>query len=65
MGETPTARLDAMSNRLDAMVQAVKGLRPTLGAFYASLSDEQKAQFNAMGQQGATPQENATGRQQQ
>jgi hypothetical protein len=61
VGETPTARLDAMSNRLDAMVQAVKALRPTLGAFYASLSDEQKAQFNAMGQQRATPPENATG----
>jgi LTXXQ motif family protein len=63
VGDTPTARLDAMSNRLDAMVHAVKGLRPTLGAFYASLSDEQKAQFNAMGQQSAT--ENATGGQQQ
>jgi LTXXQ motif family protein len=61
VGETPTARLDAMSNRLDAMVQAVKGLRPRLDDFYASLSDEQKAQFNAMGQQGATPAENATG----
>jgi hypothetical protein len=60
VGETPTARLDAMSNRLDAMVRAVKSLRPILGAFYASLSDEQKAQFNAMGQQSATP-ENATG----
>jgi hypothetical protein len=60
-GETPTARLDAMNNRLDSMVQAVKHLRPTLGTFYASLSDEQKAQFNAMGQQDATPQENATG----
>jgi hypothetical protein len=36
-------------------------LRPTLGAFYASLSDEQKAQFNALGQQDATPQGNATG----
>jgi hypothetical protein len=60
-GETPTARLDAMSHRLDAMVQAVKSLRPTLGAFYASLSDEQKAQFNAMGQQSARPPENATG----
>ena len=60
-GETPTARLDAMNNRLDTMVQAVKALRPTLGAFYASLSDEQKAQFNAMGQQDATPQENTTG----
>ena len=53
-GESPTARLDAMNNRLDAMVQAVKTLRPTLGTFYASLSDEQKAQFNSMGQ-------NATG----
>jgi hypothetical protein len=61
IGETPTARLDVMNNRLDAMVQAVKTLRPTLGTFYASLSDEQKAQFNTMGQQNATPQENATG----
>jgi hypothetical protein len=60
-GERPTARLDAMNNRLDAMVQAAKTLRPTLGAFYASLTDEQKAQFNSMGQQTATPQENATG----
>jgi LTXXQ motif family protein len=58
-GESPTARLDAMNNRLDAMVQAAKTLRPTLGTFYASLSDEQKAQFNSMGQQTAT--ENATG----
>jgi hypothetical protein len=58
-GESPTARLDAMNNRLDAMVQAAKTLRPTLGTFYASLSDEQKAQFNSMGQQNAT--ENATG----
>ena len=64
-GETPTARLDAMNNRLDAMVQAAKTLRPTLGTFYASLSDEQKAQFNSMGQQDATPQENGTGRRQE
>jgi len=61
MGDTPTARLDAMNNRLDAMVRSVKTLRPTLGTFYASLSDEQKAQFNSMGQQNATPQESATG----
>jgi hypothetical protein len=52
-GETPTARLDTMNNRLDAMAQATKTLRPTLAAFYASLSDEQKAQFNSMGQQTA------------
>ena len=58
-GETPTARLDAMNNRLDAMVQAANTLRPTLAAFYASLSDEQKARFNSMGQQTAT--ENTTG----
>src|SRR5215469_2192471 len=55
IGETPAARLDAMNNRLDAMVRAVKTLRPALGAFYASLGDEQKAQFNTMGQQNATP----------
>jgi LTXXQ motif family protein len=42
-----------MNNRLDAMAQATKTLRPTLAAFYASLSDEQKAQFNSMGQQTA------------
>ena len=55
IGGTPTARLDTMNNRLDAMVRAVKTLRPALGAFYASLGDEQKAQFNSMGQQSATP----------
>jgi hypothetical protein len=43
------ARLDEMTARLDAMVRAVKSLRPTLATFYASLSDEQKAQFNNMG----------------
>ena len=49
----PVARLDEMHNRLGAMVQAAKNLRPTLATFYASLSDEQKAQFNTMGQQNA------------
>ena len=43
---TPVARLEAASNRLQALVQAVKTVRPTLGAFYASLGDEQKARFN-------------------
>ena len=49
--ETPMARLNAMNSRLAAMVQAIKTIRPVLGSFYTSLSDEQKAQFNAMGQQ--------------
>ena len=48
---TPVARLEAASDRLQALVQAVKTVRPTLGAFYASLGDEQKARFNNMGQQ--------------
>ena len=51
--EAPVARLDEMHNRLGAMVQAVKNLRPTLATFYASLSDEQKAQFSTMGLQNA------------
>jgi hypothetical protein len=49
--ETPLARLDATTGRLSAMVQALSNLRPVLGTFYASLSDEQKAQFNNMGLQ--------------
>jgi hypothetical protein len=32
--------------RLDAMVQAAKDVRPALSAFYATLSNEQKARFN-------------------
>jgi hypothetical protein len=47
--EKPNARLDATNARLNAMLQAVSNLRPALGTFYASLSDEQKAQFNNMG----------------
>ncbi len=51
---TPVARLDAMTGRLHAMVQALRTLRPSLGTFYASLSDEQKAQFNDLGKQTAS-----------
>ncbi len=52
--DTPMARLDAMNSRLAAMIEAVKTVRPALFTFYASLSDEQKAQFNTMGQQTRT-----------
>ena len=58
---TPVARLDAASNRLQALVQAAKTVRPALAAFYASLDDEQKARFNNMGQQNTTRSENAAG----
>jgi hypothetical protein len=44
--ETPVERIDAVEMRLDAMVRAAKDVRPALGAFYATLSDEQKARFN-------------------
>jgi LTXXQ motif family protein len=46
---TPPARLAAIGNRLNAMLQAVKQVRAALEDFYATLSDEQKAQFEAIG----------------
>ncbi|MGZ6042806.1 MAG: Spy/CpxP family protein refolding chaperone, partial [Asticcacaulis sp.] len=46
---TPPARLAALAKRLDVMMQAVKLVRPALEDFYATLSDEQKAQFEAIG----------------
>ncbi len=48
---TPPARLAAVGKRLDTMLQAVKLVRAALGDFYATLSDEQKAQFEAIGPQ--------------
>ena len=43
-------RLDAVDERLDAMQQAVHLVSTALEGFYATLSDEQKAQFEAIGQ---------------
>lgn len=43
---TMVGRMEAMEKRLDAMLQAVKTVRPALEAFYATLSDEQKAGLN-------------------
>jgi hypothetical protein len=47
---TPVGRLDAMEKRLEAMMQAAKLVQPALDEFYATLSSEQKARFNALGQ---------------
>ena len=44
----PTGRLAAMENRLQVMLAAVQTVRPALERFYQSLSDEQKARFNAV-----------------
>ncbi len=49
---TPTGRLAEMHQRLQAMVQAVNIVSPPLAKFYDSLSDEQKARFDAMGGPG-------------
>jgi hypothetical protein len=42
-----------MSERLDAMLLSVKEVHATLDAFYNSLSDEQKARFDAIGRTAA------------
>jgi hypothetical protein len=46
---TPGGRLQAMTMRLQATVDAVKVVKPPLEKFYESLSDEQKARFNEVG----------------
>ena len=50
---TPSARLAAVSQRLNAMLQAVKTVRMAMDDFYGSLTDEQKAAFDAIGPQQA------------
>jgi LTXXQ motif family protein len=52
----PTDRLGQMQDRLEGLVEAVTIVQPPLAQFYASLSDEQKARFNAIGApQGKSP----------
>lgn len=46
---TPPGRLEAVLTRLEATLAAVQTVRGPLDAFYASLSDEQKARFNLIG----------------
>jgi LTXXQ motif family protein len=48
---TPPGRLEAMEKRLQAMTDAAKTVKPALENFYASLTGEQKARFNRIGQQ--------------
>jgi hypothetical protein len=45
----PPDRLATADTRLDAMLAAIKWVRPALDDFFATLSDEQKTQFNAIG----------------
>jgi hypothetical protein len=48
---TPPARLEAVGQRLQAMLHGVETMQPALADFYNSLSDDQKARFNSMGRQ--------------
>ena len=50
--DTIIARTEATEKRLDAMLQAVRTVRPTLEALYATLSEEQKARLNANSHRG-------------
>jgi hypothetical protein len=50
---TPTGRLEAMRQRIEPMLQAVRIVRPALDKFYGSLSDEQKERFIALESEGA------------
>ena len=46
---TPPGRLEAMTLRLTATLEAVQTVKPAMEAFYNSLSDEQKERFNEIG----------------
>jgi hypothetical protein len=48
---TPPSRLEAVGQRLQAMLKAVQTVEPPLQSFYDSLSDDQKARFNTIGRQ--------------
>jgi hypothetical protein len=52
---TPPGRLQAMVQRLQATDEAIQTVKPALRVFYKSLSDEQKARFNEIGQQLGQP----------
>ncbi|RDV05751.1 Spy/CpxP family protein refolding chaperone [Undibacter mobilis] len=43
------ARLELMEKRMEVMLTAIKTVRPAFDAFYATLSDEQKARLNSAG----------------
>jgi hypothetical protein len=44
-----TARMELMEKRLEVMLAAVKTVRPAFDAFYATLSQEQKARLDQAG----------------
>jgi hypothetical protein len=55
MAATSLARISAIEERLQTILAAVQTVRGPLSDFYGSLSDEQKAQFNAIGRPPPPP----------
>jgi hypothetical protein len=45
---TPVVRVEAMEQRLAAMLRAIETVRPALTRFYGLLGDEQKERFNRL-----------------
>ncbi|WP_063712143.1 Spy/CpxP family protein refolding chaperone [Bradyrhizobium japonicum] len=49
---TAVGRMEFMEKRMEAMLQAVKTMRPAFEAFYATLSDEQKSWLDSPSDRG-------------
>ena len=47
--QSPVARMEMMEKRLNAMLEAVKLVRPTFAAFYESLTPEQQSRLSNAG----------------
>ncbi|MCX7308937.1 MAG: Spy/CpxP family protein refolding chaperone, partial [Afipia sp.] len=47
LGSTMPNRMEGMETRMAAMLTAMRTVRPALDAFYASLTEAQKAQFDS------------------
>ena len=58
---TPIGRLEVLEQQLAALQQSVRIVSPALEKFYASLSDDQKERFNALGPQSAPDRRQARG----
>lgn len=49
---TAVGRMEFMEKRMEVMLQSVKTMRPAFEAFYATLSDEQKARLDSPSERG-------------
>lgn len=49
---TAAGWMEFMEKRMEAMLQSVKTMRPAFEAFYATLSDQQKAQLDSPSERG-------------